>query len=373
MDAYNPPIKSVVTHQAPRSVYALIFALQRLRSISAVLKLPYKVHAYEHAIAQIARICVDCDILAMIANESDFRATTGIGDRIFAKIKEFADTGYIKELDELEQHPRVRAYRILGTIMGVGPVTIDKWFAAGIHTLADLLKAHASKRITLTATQQLGIEHHLDLSTRIPREEMEMIGKQICDRAGAITRVGADAHTHKTTCEIMGSYRRGARDSGDVDLIVQVPTNKLADIHQQIAHELRKSVEFVAMVSAGTSRITFLWRIAPPAQATTTNKVRQVDILLCPRETYFAALLYFTGSAVFNEAMRGLAKARGFRLNQNGLYRNGRSIAVSSEEEIFRVIGLNYVPPHDRNCISVEACAKLLSQKLPGYIHGSTS
>jgi DNA polymerase/3'-5' exonuclease PolX len=307
----------------------------------------------------------------MIANESDFRAATGIGDRIFAKIKEFANTGHIKELDTLEQHPRIRAYRVLGAIMGVGPVTIDKWFAAGIHTIADLRKAHASKRITLTATQQLGIEHYTDLSTRIPREEMEMIGKQICDCVGAIIHTDTDAPAHKTMCEIMGSYRRGARDSGDVDLIVRIPTNKSADIHQRIAHELRKSVEFVAIVIAGPSRLTFLWRIAPPAQADTTNKVRQVDILLCPRGTYFAALLYFTGSAVFNEAMRGLAKARGFRLNQNGLYRNGRFIAVSSEEEIFRVIGLNYVPPHDRNCISVEACAKLLSQKLPGYIHSS--
>jgi DNA polymerase (family X) len=76
----------------------------------------------------------------------------------------------------------------------------------------------------------------------------------------------------------------------------------------------------------------------------------QADLRLVPRESLGAALQYFTGSKPHNIALRDRAIKRGFKLNEYGLYRtdDGQAVAGASEEEIYRVLGLAFVPPELR-------------------------
>ncbi len=74
----------------------------------------------------------------------------------------------------------------------------------------------------------------------------------------------------------------------------------------------------------------------------------QVDILAVSEEDWVPALLYFTGSRYFNEYMRGVARANGYRLNQHGLYEDGVRVPTPTEEDIFKVIGLEWIPPEKR-------------------------
>ncbi len=80
--------------------------------------------------------------------------------------------------------------------------------------------------------------------------------------------------------------------------------------------------------------------------------IRRVDIRYVPYNSYYPALLYFTGSGPFNEKMRGLAKALGYRLNEYGLYKkiNGKlmKVKVTSEKDIFDKLGMDYVEPEER-------------------------
>ena len=60
-------------------------------------------------------------------------------------------------------------------------------------------------------------------------------------------------------------------------------------------------------------------------------------------------LLYATGSKQFNKNMRGIAKSKGFKLNQHGLYKGSKKIICKTEEDIFEHLGMQYLEPHQRN------------------------
>jgi DNA polymerase (family 10) len=67
-----------------------------------------------------------------------------------------------------------------------------------------------------------------------------------------------------------------------------------------------------------------------------------------PEQSYGAALLYFTGSKAHNIALRGLANEHGWKLNEYGLFSGKRRIAGATEEEIYKKLGLAFIPPELR-------------------------
>jgi DNA polymerase (family 10) len=88
----------------------------------------------------------------------------------------------------------------------------------------------------------------------------------------------------------------------------------------------------------------------------------QVDVRAVAEESYGAALLYFTGSQAHNIALRGLAVHRGWKLNEYGLFSGKRRLAGLAEEEIYRKLGLAFIPPElreDRGEIALAATSKL--------------
>ena len=84
-----------------------------------------------------------------------------------------------------------------------------------------------------------------------------------------------------------------------------------------------------------------------------SNKdIRKIDIRLVPIKSFFPAYLYFTGSYEFNERMRGIAKRLGYKLNEYGLYKldgyKEKLIQIYSEKDVFDILGMNYLDPHER-------------------------
>jgi DNA polymerase (family 10) len=74
----------------------------------------------------------------------------------------------------------------------------------------------------------------------------------------------------------------------------------------------------------------------------------QVDLRVVPAESFGAALQYFTGSKEHNVVLRGLAKARGLKINEYGVYRGDEVIAGRTEEEVYQTLGLPCFPPELR-------------------------
>ena len=78
-----------------------------------------------------------------------------------------------------------------------------------------------------------------------------------------------------------------------------------------------------------------------------------IDIREIPFESYYFALLYFTGSGAFNQRMRAYSKSKGYLLNEYGLYSldrldEKRVKGIESERDIFEAIGYKYLEPKDR-------------------------
>ena len=324
-----------------------------------------------------------------ISSESEALAIPGIGPRLAAKIGEIASTARLRRLEHaLNDDPTDPALQLFLDVYGAGPAQARAWIAQGYRTLDDL-RAHAS----LTPTQVIGVQRHADFRARIPRDEVAQHGTLVRQVLGRL-----DPHA---TVEISGSYRRGAATSGDIDFLVlgraDVPLAQLrALLFERLVPALfaagylqcaLASPSAAATSAAGTQVAPASPRAALPSSAAAAGSKfhgaallpppalqvwRRVDFLAVPYAEQGAATLYFTGSALFNRSMRLLARKKGWRLNQHGLFvRNagadgarpdgrgsttgagseeGRLLEAHSEARIFELLGVPWREPQDRNC-----------------------
>jgi DNA polymerase (family 10) len=156
--------------------------------------------------------------------------------------------------------------------------------------------------------------------------------------------------------DIAGSYRRRRETVGDLDIVAtarktSTPGDRLV------------GYENIAEVSAhGTTRTTVVLRSG-----------LQVDLRVVRAQSYGAALLYFTGSKAHNIALRKLANEHGWKLNEYGLFDGSRRIAGATEAEIYKKLGLAFVPPElreDRGEVELAGKRQLPDLIDLGDIHG---
>ena len=135
------------------------------------------------------------------------------------------------------------------------------------------------------------------------------------------------------SAEIAGSFRRKAPSVGDLDILV---TGDLENTETEKA--IRKVYPDITILGSGETKISFI--IFP--------QNLQIDIRYLPKESYGAALLYFTGSKDFNVKMRRKAIEMGYLLNEYGLFKNGEYYKGVSEKEIFKALKMKYLEPEKR-------------------------
>ena len=300
----------------------IISMLKEFSKLYNILGDTYRTRAYTNAVMEIKhQAAIGLDNIANIK---------GIGSGIAGKIVELLKTGHVAELSKLSSSPIVRAHRELGGILGVGTQTIRHWISMGIMSISILRKFIASGRVKLNNMQYYGLLYYKDLGMRIPRAEVAAIGEIIRARAKSC---GGEII-------IAGSYRRGAESSGDVDILISADANPLSCMKSS----LEALPEYVATIYSGRERVSFLMR--------SSGVVRQVDLLYVEAASAAAALLYFTGSYEFNEYIRGVAKAQGYKLNQHGLfkYNKGKWVVIDTptERSIFISLGIKYLSPSKR-------------------------
>jgi DNA polymerase (family X) len=135
--------------------------------------------------------------------------------------------------------------------------------------------------------------------------------------------------------EFAGSYRRGKETVGDLDALV-------------ISRDAPAVMDRLAAFEPVAETL---------ARGDTKMSVRlqsnlQIDLRVVPRESFGAALQYFTGSKEHNVELRGRAKQRGLKINEYGVYRvdgpHEQRVAGDSEEDVYRTLGLPVFPPELR-------------------------
>lgn len=313
-----------------------------------------------------------------IATEDEAFRLPSIGRRLAQKIEEIVTTDRLQRLEYAQQEPMTESLQLFLGIYGVGNSLAQQWIAQGYRTLDDLMS-----QAKLTPNQKLGIEHYKDLNTRIPRGEMDQLGKVVKETAREIDP--------EVEMIIGGSYRRGAESSGDIDFVVTKEgtstTAELMPFLQELVRILEATGFLVARLASSRSEsdgskwhgccvlpstpsIHIMENDAGSGRPPVTDDSRsprrpiwrRIDFLLVPSTERGAALLYFTGNDIFNRSMRLLASRKGMRLNQRGLYRDvmrgagrqklseGELVEGRDERVIFDVLGVRWREPHERWC-----------------------
>lgn len=274
-----------------------------------------------------------------------------VGEGIARRIDDILATGEISELQRLDPSSRRRldSVAIFKKIEGVNKITADKWYEEGYRTLQDL----QSKYPTMTHAQQIGYYFFNDLQLKIPRAEMDKIDQffhSILDNVQGIGRLNF---------VMAGSYRRGALQSGDVDLLVENPGTYMdgATIIEIVVSLMQQYGFVVSLLAKGKSKFRGVVRLplTPEQRAAgqPENPVRKMDMRAIMTKSWPFGLLYFTGSKGFNIASRNRAISMGLKLSEYSLqdmagndYPPGKPIRT--EQDIFEALGIKYIEPVNR-------------------------
>lgn len=287
-----------------------------------------------------------------IMSKAEARSIPGIGERLADKIEEIVLTDHLRRLDHTNESEADQIIQEFLGIYGCGLAQASKWVAQGYRSLSDL-----RERAPLTKNQRIGLERYHDFAQRIPRKEVEA--------HGAVVRRVIQSVDKEMQVIIGGSYRRGAQDSGDIDLLITKPEATLEQIRLLVLVTVVPQLfrEGFLQIGLQTSRRTgegSKWQGASVLPGI-TGIWRRLDLLFVPGAEFGAAMIYFTGNDIFNRSMRLLARKKGMCLNQRGLFKDvtrngqvklnpGRLIEGRDERRIFEVLGVPWRPPEQRIC-----------------------
>ena len=289
----------------------------------------FKPRAYRRA-AQAVESC-PIPIEDLVA-QGRLHELPGVGESIAQKIEEIVRTGKLALHEELKAKLPVDLYA-LTQVEGVGPKTAKLLYEAlGVRTLEDLERVAKEGRIKEVKGLGPKIEEKILRGLQEARgaEKRELLGyalplaRHICKKlleTGLFRRV-----------EPAGSLRRGKETVGDLDLLA------LSDRPEEAAQAFSSLPEVEEILAQGPKKVSV--RLTGGLQA---------DLRIVPEESFGAALQYFTGSKAHNIRLRERAVARGWKLNEYGLFaEDGSVIAGKTEEEIYRALGLSFIPPELR-------------------------
>jgi len=289
----------------------------------------FKPRAYRRA-AQAVESC-PIPIEDLVA-QGRLHELPGVGESIAQKIEEIVRTGKLALHEELKAKLPVDLYA-LTQVEGVGPKTAKLLYEAlGVRTLEDLERVAKEGRIKGVKGLGPKIEEKILRGLQEARgaEKRELLGyalplaRHICKKlleTGLFRRV-----------EPAGSLRRGKETVGDLDLLA------LSDRPEEAAQAFASLPEVEEILAQGPKKVSV--RLTGGLQA---------DLRIVSEESFGAALQYFTGSKAHNIRLRERAVARGWKLNEYGLFaEDGSVIAGKTEEEIYRALGLSFIPPELR-------------------------
>jgi len=289
---------------------------------------PFKIRAYRNAAEAIGH---ETRALAALS-DAERRALPGIGKDLAAKIAELVETGFIAYHQELIREFPPTILDLLN-LQGIGPKTVAVLYSQlGVRTLDELEAAARTGRIK--AIRGLGARKEAQILKAVT-ERRSVAGRRLASEALATAdRLIADLAERAPLAHltIVGSLRRGCETSGDIDI--------LASASSPDAMQAFTDYRLVERVLAhGDTKASVL-----------LSGGFQADLRLVPPESLGAALQYFTGSKAHNIALRERALARGFTLNEYGLFRieDNTKIAGDDEPALYAALGLAFIPPELR-------------------------
>jgi NAD-dependent DNA ligase len=285
---------------------------------------PFRARAYQKAQETIMKYSNN------ITSPSQLKGLPNIGSSVMDKLNEYVEKGTLQDLEKEKNNP----VNILCEIYGVGPKKSQELVLAGIKTIDELRERQNE---LLNDIQKVGLKYYEQIQERIPRLEIEKFKKIFTD----IFITDTD-----TKFEIVGSYRRGQKTSGDIDVII---TGKTSVVYKKFVNDLLKTGIILEVLSCGESKTLVIAKL--PGK----NIARRIDFLYAPPNEFAFAILYFTGSKMFNTLMRQYSLDKGYTFNEHGIYKlenkkKGAKVnkEFNTEKDIFDFLGLQFKTPIER-------------------------
>ncbi|KAL2136777.1 hypothetical protein VTI74DRAFT_1429 [Chaetomium olivicolor] len=336
------------------------------------------VRAYSSAIATIAAYPYTFKTAQEVAR------LPGCGNKIALLFQEFKDTGEIKEAREDESDPKLAVLKLFYEIWGVAETTARDFYNRGWRDLDDIIEYGWD---SLTRVQQIGVKYYDEFQLKIPRAEVEAIADVILAHANKI-RKGFQM-------VIVGGYRRGKSESGDVDVVLSHPDEAATqNFVERIVVSLEKDRYITHTLSLSTAnsergqapvswkgntkkagtgfdtldKALVVWQ-DPAWEATegvkkNPNPHRRVDIIISPWKTAGCAVLGWTSGTTFQRDLRRYCKKeRSLKFDSSGIRSrvDGSWVDLESgpdgepapdmltaERRVFAGLGLEWRPPEER-------------------------
>jgi len=302
------------------------------RKVAALLEIkgenPYRVRAYERAAQVIEALTTDVEELAQTGRLSKL---PGIGADLSQKIKEILRTGTLSLYEELKKEVPPVLLTFL-EIPGLGPKKVKAIYEKlGITSIEELEKACKLHKIAKLPGFGYKTEQNILRGIKLFREKTgrRPLG-EVLPLAEEVVRILKE-ETPVDKIAIAGSLRRRKETVKDIDILI---TSLKPSVVMKKITELPMVKEVIAFGETKTSV-----RLDPGIQ---------MDVRVVEPECWGAALAYFTGSKAHNIRVRELALERGLKINEYGVFKEGKRIAGLTEEEVYETVGLPFIPPELR-------------------------
>jgi DNA polymerase (family 10) len=291
----------------------------------------FKARAYYKAADTIASLTENVSDLYSAGGIDRLLEIPSIGKAIASKIEQFVKEGRITQLEELKKKIPINTAELQG-IEGLGPKTIKALYdKLQITDLAGLERSAAEGR--LRSVPGFTERKEKDILKRIAffrRGKGRRIIGEVYPLAKQIESRLLQVHGVQQAVAA-GSMRRMRETIGDIDYLVS------SSDPEAVLNFFVKMPEVDEVIARGPAK-AFV-KLAGGIDA---------DLLVVPEESWGSALQYFTGSKEHSVELRRIAIARGLRLNEWGVYKGEKKVAGKTEDEVYKVLGLQWIPPEMR-------------------------
>jgi DNA polymerase (family 10) len=288
----------------------------------------FRVNAYRRASRVLQDLREDVTVLW---KDGRLRGVPGIGEGLAEKIEEYLSTGKMKRHEEITKGVPSSLIELL-RIQGLGPKTLalaNKRLR--VETLEDLkrviengsleeLPGMGPKKVeNIKKGIQLFVasKERMSIGVALPIAE-RIIGE--LQKAAGVKRIS-----------VAGSLRRCRETIGDIDILCDGKDGA------EIIRKFRELPSVAQVLAAGETKGSIV-----------VEGGVQVDLRVVEPDSYGAALQYFTGSKAHNVRVREIAKKKGLKVSEYGVFRGKKRIGGRDEEDIYRAIGIPMMPPEIR-------------------------
>lgn len=304
---------------------------------------------------------------------------------------EWKNFGQVKEAEDTENDEVLKGLKLFYDIWGVGATTARAFYKdKGWRDTDDVIEYGWKD---LNRVQQIGLKYYDEFKLGIPRVEVESIAAKVREHAVKVRDEGIELM-------VVGGYRRGKAESGDVDMIVShrdlektagLVSDIVASLETEgwITHTLTLSLtstergqstlpfKSVGVASHGVGFDTLdkalvVWQnpiwpnmeldLAEDSQAKNPNVHRRVDIIISPWRTVGCAITGWSGGTTFQRDLRRFTRAtKGWKFDSSGVRdRSSGEVVdlegpegvsgdmIAAEKAVFEGMGLIYRPPTER-------------------------